>query len=196
MKYFAILLLCFPLCAIGQQGKNEIHFTPYCGVSSAKGLATIGDARNNTQKAGPVFGFNLDYALNPAASIGIGASYQNGRTHIQDYVYAGSNNILDSANVDIQIQRFNIGFRAAVHYLNNAKLDLYSGFNANFRFISGKVTTEVPNYDLNFYDLPVNFQVIVIGMKTTLIPRLMLNAELAWHSPYLACIGLSYRLNK
>lgn len=192
-KRLVFILMLIPTAAFAQQSLGEMHLTSITGFTLRHDAATIYTGKKTIYQSKAVVGLNFDVGINRAFSLGLGVSHQKVELDYVDYVWADKNNQLDTENVHVNISRINLGLRGLVHYMDHDKIDLYSGMNFNFRHFKLTHNSHNPNFDYRVYSLPVNVQLILLGIKASLTPHWALNAELAYASPYFATAGVCYR---
>lgn len=164
-------------------------------------LETSENILNLNIKATPSYGFTYDYGVNKWFSLGGGAAYNKFSLNadVQDLLKEDSTTY--TGPVDLKLSRTNVGIRPLFHYLNDGRLDLYSGFRLGVNIFTlslkanedGLIPGEITG-DLRESGATVAFQVIPFGLRGYITPNLALGFETGLGAPHYLSAQLSYRL--
>ena len=130
----------------------------------------------------PVLGASYDYGVTDFLSVGVSGTYQGFFLKADD----GTATLL----------RLNGAARVLFHYVNNDKLDLYSGVRLGATGYDFDSTSADPTLD-GFADDNSGFhfrtQVVAFGMRGYFTDNIGANLEFTIGSPYFLMGGLNYR---
>lgn len=206
----AVIVICLFCAGITHVwAKDEFarhNFTANVGFSLVKSAVKTGiDATyyRNTYNTGtfrsefvsyPAIQLNYDFAILKWLSTGVALS-----TQIFDITYKVNdyNPELDQYYVTdtytTQVYRNNAGLRLLFHYVNNSRVDTYSGFRLGYTFWSPDSGTKKA---FRGTDLPKTSsipQIVMFGCRVYLTDNFGMNTELCIGPPNFLAAGFNYR---
>lgn len=157
-------------------------------------------AENLKIKGTASYGLSYDYGINKWFSLG-GATAFNKFSFYADVIDIDlEDGTTYSGLVDLKLSRTNIAIRPLFHYLNEGKVDFYSGFrvglnvwSVDFKADSGLLPEDI-NGQLRDSGVGLAFQVIPLGMRGYITPNLALGFETGLGAPHYLSAQLSYRI--
>lgn len=158
------------------------------------------DAENLSIKGTASYGFTYDYGINNWFSLGGAIAYNKFSLNADVLNVNLDDGTTYSGPVDLKLSRTNIAVRPLFHYLNNGRVDLYSGFrlgvniwSLNFKADEGLLPEDVTGRVRDSGAGPA-FQIIPFGMRGYITPNLALGFETGFGAPHYLSAQLSYRL--
>ena len=142
----------------------------------------------------PVFLFAVDHAIANNFSVGVAASHQRLGIDILDYEYENSVGDYVNEEVRFKMDRINLGVRPLVHFDFGSDLDFYMGARIGYQFwtITNNSSDPAIN-DPTSFEERTTFQPLM-GLRADLNRVVGLHGELAIGSPYLAMVGINFRI--
>ncbi len=217
MKKYIVIVCLSICCVLGLKAQNEdfkhsfslgvgTNLLQLASYSAQLLPASVRD--NATFHATPSFMVNYDYAFNNHFSLGAGLGVTSGNANYQDAFQLFGKTI--SGAVRVAYTRVPIQVRGLYHYINNERLDIYSGLNVGASVwttkISGGGTANINIKDITSQDLQKNLkgvplggtlpaiQVIGFGLRYNVTENIGVGGEIAIGPPSYLSLKVNYRL--
>jgi len=200
-----LLLFLFTTFSQAQTKKGQFAISGNMGVSllSWKWEYIIAESASTNvdavviDNAAPAFQGLLDYALLDKLSIGGAFSYQS-VSNISKNNYVNTSGIIVTEDVVNTVTLMNFSYRILFHYLDNDKIDLYSGIRMGLNYYQNSNSSNDLNYHIDQTNMFNEFgfapQVIGLGIRMYIFEDLAVNTEVAIGYPSFFSFGLTYRM--
>jgi opacity protein-like surface antigen len=215
-----VVLLAFCCACLSQLQAQNLDYRSNISATAGLNLWQLGSRLDNLiegdsvigfyANATPTFALNYDYALQRWFSLGLNVTYNRLKAGA-DQVGVTVNDKRYEGEVGVNIRRTNIGLRGLFHYVNNDRVDVYSGLRVGANIVrTGLIaeTDDIPREELlkgllgnsldwalgrNFSSVRPSFQVIPIGIRTYITPNIGIGIETAIGVTYYAAANLNVR---
>ncbi len=193
-----LLLFLFTTFSQAQTKKGQFAISGNMGVSLLAFKWQNITALPIDGNAAPAFQGLVDYALLDKLSIGGAFSYQNVTAIDYDYDYVNTSGKKVVEDVQVSVTLMNFSYRILFHYLDNDKIDLYSGIRMGLNYYQNSNSSNDLNYHVDQTNMFNEFgfapQVIGLGMRMYIFEDLAVNTEIAIGYPSFFSFGLTYRM--
>ncbi len=209
MKNFLTTLILFAVF-ISANAQNDdykmvagIHAGYSLTGALVKNIADVDPSSNIDATAIPAMQLTFDYGLSKLFSIGAAVSYQNVSINVTDYSFIDGEGNSRTETFKTNFNRSQIAIRPLIHYANNDKLDLYSGFRIGIlsRGFSDFKGDNVSDIDEEVFDgtstalsgSRFSFGITAFGLRYYFTDNIGAGLEINWGAPYITNIGVSAR---
>jgi len=194
----ALVSIVFFITAFAQNDTCKSNISLNAGYSVISSYFDIIALFNNNEDRIdmlPAVQFEYDYSVENWFSIGGAVSYQQFNIEVTNYEYYNYKDDYIVEDFNVYFDRINIASRFLFHYVNEGKVDMYSGLRLGYTYWVVNAGTTDPDYD--DFKLRKNIriapQLVAFGIRGYITEHFGLGAELAFGSPHFFNCGFKYR---
>ena len=218
MRNLFFVFCCFFAVQFTLHAQNDVYRNTLSATSGFNGWQVIKAGGNLLNVSDSAFitparirvtgtwGATYDRAITKWFSIGLAGSYNKFSLSTDDFK-GNVDTFYYSGQINASFRRINLGIRPNFHYLNNDRVDFYSGFRFGLNFYNTQAGLETDSNVpgdifleklLKFTKYVGNgsrptFQFIPVGFRGYITERLGVGFELAVGPTYFAAAQLNYR---
>jgi len=149
----------------------------------------------------PALQVSYDYGLAKWFSLGAGVSYQRMSAAFTNFSYTNNetNQTNDVGDLNVDINRIQVGLRALFHYGNANKIDMYSGLRVGIVNSGTKIEVSNPDVRDDFESIPFlgvrpSIQLIPFALRGYVTDNIGISFETAIGAPHFFALGVNYRM--